>query len=244
MAGRSRKGKTEIVQATPETKARARSSMVPVRIGNRTYQAVRDPRCPVCLHPARVQIEEKILLGEGYRGIADWVSEHDVERFDGQLIQWPELTAAQISKHYNANHCPVDARVLHQLQQQYQGELDYEEMTGRVVNALAFADMTIARTQERAIRGEIEPTFREGLAAARLKAQVVQAAADGEREDRTWYYEQAFEIYFTEARNHMTDEQWERFSAAIMTNPVLRQLTERAQQTDVVEAEVVEEQPA
>jgi hypothetical protein len=234
-----------VVKTTPAVRATVRSSIVPLVIGNRTYQMVSDPRCPVCMHPGRGQIEEKILLGEGYQSIAGWASGHEAENVEGYLVDWPTLTAAQISKHFNADHCPIDAKVLHELQKQRVGEIDYTKLAGRVVDGLVLADLTVARTHERAVRGEIEPTYREGLAAAKLQADIELAAQQGDREDRSWYYEQAFEIYFTEARKHMTDEQWEHFSVAIMTNPILRQLTERAQQSgDIVDAEVLEEQQA
>ena len=219
----------------------SRSAMVQIRIGSRTYPAVRDPRCPVCLHPGRVQIEEKLLFNETYKAIAEWAADVDHEDIDGTIVAWPVLSPAQLTRHFKSGHCPIDARVLHDLTEARNGEMatGYETMSGRVVDHVVTLQSVLSRGQERLVRGEIEPGVKETISAAKALAALEVAAAQTEQQDRSWFYESAMKIYFDEAQKIMNPEQWTRFSMALQTNPVLRQLTERAQQTEIVDAEVV-----
>lgn len=236
--------KSTVAVAEKAALQQARTSMVNVTIGRRVYPVKRDPRCVVCMHPGCGQIEERILFNEGYRSIAEWASDHDAERYDGELVAWPQIEAKDIARHYRAGHCPIDARVLHELQAQRSGEVDYEQLAGRVVDYAVFAQQTVARTHERAVRGEIEPTFKEGLAAGKLLADIQRADRDTEAQDTSWAMEEAFAVYFETAKMIMSEDQWEQFSVRLTQNPTLQGLIERVQNPDaIVDAEIVEDTP-
>lgn len=215
-------------EATPV----ARGSIMKLKIGERLVDVVKDRSCLVCMHPARAQIEERILYNDGYQAISDWVSDVGYERIDGVRVEWPAITAKQITSHYKRNHCPVGARVMKQLHEEANGKLidDYERMTTRVVDSLVFTRLIVNEGQERLVRGEYKITAKEALAAARLDLQVQQNAQMLNQVDRSQYYERAFQIFVLTAEKIMDPEQWQAFSIAIRNNADLKALIEKANQ--------------
>jgi hypothetical protein len=115
-----------------------------------------------------------------YVSIAAWVSDLDVITIEGVEVRWPPLTTTQLSHHFNSNHCPVDARVLKELSEQRAQQLgvDYSELTGPFIDYLVYTKMIVAQGQQRLARGEIKPTMRDTLTAARLLADIETAAEE------------------------------------------------------------------
>lgn len=219
--------------------------MVTVQIGNRTYPVVRSPKCKICTHPARVQIEEKLLLGEQYGQIVSFVSGRSYAEVDGTRIDWPEITNRQIMNHYNHGHCPVDTGLLKQFTQEREQELGirYDETVGRVVDEVIVAKLVLARGQERLAKGEIEPTVKETLVAAKL-IHDINAGQSADEADQTSAYVAAFEVYFTVAKEVMSPEQFRDFGARLYSNPILRELAAKMQDdSDIQDAEIVETTP-
>lgn len=231
------RGRRRVASVVPATEG-ARGSIVSVTVGSRSLPAVLDNSCPVCTHPARPLIEERLLFNDPYPVIAEWVSNKEASRDDGVIITWPRLSAWQIAGHYANDHCPVDTKVLHQLtQQRLSGtEADYDNSHQRIVDHVVTLAQVAAVGQERLARGEIQPTIAETINAAKTVAQIDIATRQVEQVDHTGDYEQAMEVYFNAAKQVMTEEQWRRFGSLLATNPVLRQLT-----GDVEDAELVEE---
>lgn len=233
----------KLVVNDPTALDRVRSSMVSLRIGGRSYPAVRSPRCKVCTHPARVLIEERLLYNDPYPAVVQWVSEHEYEEIDGQVIVWPSLTVAQLGAHFRSGHCPIDTQVLHSLTEQRAEELgaDYEQSVSRIVDHVTMLKQIAVRGSERLVRGEIEPGIKETISAAKALAAIEIAGRQEEQQDNASLYEQAMEVYFTTARQIMNPEQWQQFGLALSKHPVLRRLAEQQDTNSVMDAEIVSE---
>jgi hypothetical protein len=214
--------------------------MVQVQIGERTYPAHYSARCPVCNHPGRGLIEERILTNDSYVSIAAWVSDVDTVTIEGIEVRWPPLTTTQLSHHFNSNHCPVDARVLKELSEQRAEQLgvDYNELTGPFVDHLVYAKMVLLQGQQRLARGEIKATMRDTLAAARLLADIESAAEGEDGMDQLQAYADAMEQYFLTVQRIVSPEQWQQIGTALEANPVLKQI---AAGLEIQDAEIVEE---
>jgi hypothetical protein len=230
------KRKTSVVPATEAV----RGSVVSITVGNRHLPAVVDNTCPVCTHPARPLIEERLLYNDPYPAIAEWVSGRKAETIDGLTIRWPQLSAWQIAGHYANDHCPVDVKVLHQLtQQRLSGtEADYDNSTTRIVDHVVTLSQIAQIGQERLARGELKPNLKETISAAKAVAALDLAAKAAEQVDNSAAYEQAMEVYFSAAKQIMTPTQWHDFGMLLAANPVLQRLTG----ADVQDAEVIEEE--
>lgn len=218
-----------------------RSSMINVQIGERVYPAVRNPRCKICTHPGRAQIEEQLLLNTQYPEIVRLVSGREYVEVDGVRIDWPEISAQQLGNHYNRGHCPIDTNLLAQLTEERERELgiNYADTTGRVVDQVIFSKLVLAQSQERLVRGEVKPTLKEGLAAAKLLSDI-QTDKTQDEVDRLGAYVEAMEIYFQAVQHIMTPDQWSQLAAMLNTNPTLREIAQRLQEEEQIDdAEVI-----
>lgn len=211
-----------------------RTGRTSIRIGNRVYPAIRSNRCRVCLHPARPEIEEKLLFNEPYRRIAEWVS-HQVQA-DGST--WEPISAKQLTSHFDKGHCPVDTQLLHEVAEEL-GH-DYTTATGRMVSHVLLAKQTVALAQEALVRGEIKPTLAEGLKAGQLLAAIEASSRQLDQQDRLLLMEQAMMAYFNEAQKVMSAEQWQRFGQALAVSPVLAEIENKMASLDAVDAEFEE----
>lgn len=202
----------------------------PVRIEKKTYNLPQDSTCAVCMHPARVKIEVEILLGTFYNTIEKMFSNKEYVSVTGDIEHWPKVTRKQVSAHYNADHSPLDAYLMKDLQDQAAEEqgIEYAEFGSRVVNELVFARLVISEVQKDILTGKQKPTVREGIAASRIVQVSQQAAAGGDEPiSQTWYYEQAFEVFMDEARKIMSQANWLSFTKTLGEHPVLRTLIEQ-----------------
>jgi len=218
-----------------------RSSMVNIKVGDRTIPAYRSNKCKVCMHPARPLIEERLLMNDTYPSVAEWVSNHDVEEIDGTLVEWPPLNVTQLFKHYNNGHCPIDTQVLHELSKQRMDELglDYEDSVGRVVDHVVAAKLILAKGQERLARGEIAPDVKDTLSAAKLLHDIEGGIDAGEQSEMIAAWQQAMEVFFVTVQRHVTSTAWQAIGADLSMNPVLREITARIESSDIVDAEEV-----
>lgn len=219
---RSRTKKAEVEQP--------RLSFVNVRIGKRTYPLVFDPNCAVCKHPHRALIEEQILLTVQFTALARWVSDRDHETIDGDQETWPSLSPEQISFHFNDDHSPLDAKTVRDLMGQQVDLDEYARVGTRLINGVAFAHRVIGRVEERMVRGELEPTFKDATAMARLTTAVELAKVQAEHEDgpdQSWFVEQSFDRFFHHAKRIMSEEQHSEFMNVLRADPILRDLYER-----------------
>lgn len=213
------------------------ASVVRVKIGNRIVDARKIKSCLTCNHPARMAIEELLLHGESYQSIVRRYSgvEYTVA---GRKQILPKFDYQALRAHYKNGHMPLEAAVVRDLIEKRATEVgsNYEEMGERFVDRVLFAQMVVAKGQQRLVAGEIQPDVKETLAAAKF-LQDVEDASKGAEGTEVWA--QAMEVYFTVARQVMNDETWGRFVTLLDSNAILRGIAKRLN-NDVLEAELVE----
>lgn len=214
-----------------------RQSMVQVRIGSRTYDAVYQTNCHTCTHPARMLIEEKILQNFSFRAIAEQYSEKMIEGEGGRPISLPRIGHMSIYNHFHNGHMPLEAATLRKMAERRARQIghQYEEAVEQFVDHMVLAEATIARVYDRMVKGEIEPEVRDGLAAAKLMADV-EAEHSAGLDSEAW--SEAMSVYFETARHHMDEQTWARFTADLQVNPILRALERRLNPGMTVDGDV------
>jgi hypothetical protein len=221
-------------------------SLVQVRIGGRTYDAVYHNGCLTCTHPARKEIEEQIILGTSYRRVATMYSETEWTQPDGTKITLPKVSWDNLFHHFKNEHLPVQAAVYREILDKRAAELSehYEEQTARLVDGYSFAQQVLARTQEGLATGTLQPDIKDGLAAAKLIKEMEQVGNGASADAEAWG--QAMAVYFETARKFMPDDMWQNFTQALMANPILQAIQNRRSalesNQDYEDGEVVHEE--
>jgi hypothetical protein len=211
----------------PQHSARdLRRSMVQVQIGQRVYDAVYISSCRTCTSPARMLIEEKILQNFSFRAIAEQFSETVVEGENGHPQTLPRITHQSIYGHFHNGHMPLEAATLRRLAEKRARSIgaDYEAQAEQFVDHVVLAEATVARVYERMAKGEIEPEVKDGLAAAKMIAEIEATTSKG-LDAEAW--SDAMQVYFETAQQFMDPTTWGRFTRALSVNPILRALEKR-----------------
>lgn len=228
---------TEVAKTHP-------GSMVQVRIGNHTYDAVYVSSCHTCTHPARMLIEERIIQGHSYRGIAEFFSEREIEVEEGRKQLMPRIGYMSIRNHFVAGHMPLEAATLRRLSERRAQQLGVaiEEGVDKLVDQYTLAEAVVHRTYDRLVTGEIEPEVRDGLVAAKFLQDVEERQLGG-FDSEAW--SQAMTVYFETARALMPEGMWTQFTQALANDPILRAIEQRLNPADpdddnVLDAEVVQ----
>jgi hypothetical protein len=223
----------------------ARSALIRVKIGGREYDAARNPQCDTCTHPARIEIEKRLLSGHSYREIARHYSgtEYTV---GSETRVFPKVGFMSIRNHFKQGHMPVEAAALRQILDERSAALSehYEEETARIVDGYGFAQQVVRRAQEDLVSGSLRPTIQDGLAAAKLVAEM-EAASGGQIEGEIWA--EAMTRYFEIVRACVPDEIWEGIGQALIVDPVLKSIQRRIEggEPEPIDAEFTEgEEPA
>jgi hypothetical protein len=220
------------------------SSLVQVRVGSRDYSAKRIPNCATCQHPARMQIETMLVEGHPYAAIAETFS--DVEYKVGRQTKiLPRVDWTSIRTHYRNRHMPVDAKAVRDISEQRLRELGQhaDELEDRVIDSYMTARLVMSKGFDRLAKGEMEPSVRETLAAAKLLEEF-DIARQGVDSGDVNAWQEAMTVYFSEAQRLMPPEMWTEFARRLNANPQLRSLAARQNDEDeeYMEAEVVEQE--
>lgn len=227
--------------SSPERPDPGRTSLVQVEIGGRRYDARYSRSCKCCTHPARMAIEQRLVEGSPYPQIAREFSEVEY-RAGGRDMLLPKISWGSIRDHYLHGHMPVNAAAVVELARQRAEELgkDYESMTARIVDQFLVARTVLTKGHEAIANGTLQPDVKDTLAAAKLLQDFEQASklnVDAEA------WTEAFEIYFTTARQIMSDEDWAKFARRLSINPILKTLAAKIAnqgEQETLDAEVVE----
>lgn len=223
-----------------------RSALIRVKIGNREYDAARNPQCDTCTHPARIEIEKRLLSGHSYREISRHYSETEYA-VGGETRVFPKVGFMSIRNHFQQGHMPVEAAALRQILDQRSAALSehYDEETARIVDGHGFAQQVLRRAQEELVVGNLKPSVQDGLAAAKLIAEM-EAAAGGQVDGEIWA--EAMTRYFEIVRANVPDDLWEAIGIAMMNDLVLKSIQRRiegAGEPEPLDAEFTEgEEPA
>lgn len=217
-----------------------RNSLVQVKIGNRVYDAIREPRCHTCNHPARMEIETMIVENYAFRVIAERFSEVEHTDSSGDVEVFPELSMQSVQNHYKQGHIPLEAAVLRRLAEKRAEELGVhlDQLSGRFVDHHVYSQAVLERAHQRVVNGEVDVEVKDGLAAAKFLAES-ERVAGGDLNAEAW--SQAMEIYFLTAREIMSPTQWHQFTQALRTNDVLNGLINRINSDErAIEASTVD----
>src|SRR5262245_38488881 len=133
-------------------------SLASVEVGDREYPMVTESRCKTCAHPLRLEIEKALAEGNVY------------SRILREIVPDGSLTERNLRDHLANQHMPVAAKAVRQViaEQTEQALTALTPMVENLVGHLAFAQQVVDRVQQRLAAGEIEPSIRDGIAAAKL----------------------------------------------------------------------------
>jgi hypothetical protein len=221
-----------------------RSSLVKVEIGGKTYDAAQIKQCHTCMHPARKEIEQRVLSGHSYRDIAQHYSgtEYSV---GGEPRAFPELEWMSIYTHFKRGHMPVEAAALRQIMDNRAEELGehYEAETALLVDGYSFSRQVLQKTQEGLLAGDIKPSVSDGINAARLLREM-DTDAGGNVDTEVW--SQAMTRYFEVAQKIMPQDMWDRFAQALAVDPILLAIQKRLEAVadEPLDAEIVDDEGA
>lgn len=195
----------------------AGTSVVTYRFGGREYPLKTVTRCATCMSPYRFEIEEAIVSGRVYKRIEEMVAGYG-EEF--------RISSRGIADHYYNGHMPLDltnTRSIIEDRAEKVGKRIEDESTS-LVDGITLMETVVAKTFEAIVKGEVSPGVREGLAAAKMLADIGEydtASADQQA------YVEAFMVYQEEAEKIMGAEAFRAFGAALAANPVLNALLAR-----------------
>ncbi len=179
----------------------------------RTFPAISRSTCRTCQSNLRQTIERELVAGRSYSTIAAGLP-------DGAC-----LSARNIADHYRNGHLPLDSEQVQRLaaeQANERGEVAGVQVQ-EAADHLSLARLIVERTQERLLTGELQPTTRDGVAAARLLADLAPGQLQGFGTDEA----SAVIRFFESARAAMRPDQWQTFLGQIREDPVLNALRQR-----------------
>lgn len=212
----------------------AYDSVVNIKIGNREYPAIRNIRCGVCMHPARFEIEARIMQSYTYASTVRWLLEQRKARgVDGFEEEWPSLSVEQLKAHIKKGHCPLDSEMVQALAERRAEELgfDLENGSGQFVDHVIASDIILSRAMEAILKGEAKPDVKDALAAAKLKAELENNAKS---KVSTEQYQELFVAYFRVVQAIVDEQQWAKIMQAVANHPVV-QAFQASQQRRAIE---------
>ena len=223
-------------------KVPARGSIVQIKVGTHTYDAVYVSSCHTCTHPARMHIEEMLLQNYAYRAIASKYSGRDIE-FEGAIEKMPSVSYNSIRSHYLQGHMPMESTTIRRLAERRARQIGsrYEEKAEQFVDHYLLAETVVHKAYTGLVGGSIDIDLKDGLAAAKF-LQEIEASSNGGLDSEAW--SAAMTVYFETAQQIMPPEMWVEFTEALGKNPILRALQRsmdpNSDQDEVLDAELVE----
>lgn len=194
-------------------KTAATGSLATVKVADREYPLVNARLCRLCQYPKRRAVEEAVVAGGTWSQVAR------------SLDPDAGLTARNIRDHFENGHLPIQEEAVQRLadeQAQERGNL-VERAVTPVVSHLALCQAIVGRVSQRIAQSDVEPTIRDGVAAAGVLARFEPPA---EAVDENTYL-QAFILIQEEAHKIMGDAMYGRFAQALNGNTALADLARR-----------------
>ncbi len=181
-------------------------------IGERVHRLPRIAQCRVCRSHLRAQVEAGLVDGVSYRAIVDGLP-------DGTL------SARNVGEHFKRGHLPVEDEVHSRLRKDRSRQAGQLIQRGveRKIDELSLAHAVVERAADRLASGELEPTMREAIAAARLLERYdrVRSERDDLRRGRD-DAQRALSGILSLAKPLMAVESWSRLGRQVEEDAVLR----------------------
>jgi hypothetical protein len=153
----------------------------------------------------------------------------------------PKITTNSVVTHFQRGHMPAQGEAMRRIVERRAekiGAAQFEDQVNQIVDHHTFAEQVLHKTQERLIRGEIEPDVKDGMVAAKFLADV-ESAQQGSLDAEAW--SDAMQRYFEVAQAIMPPDMWEHFTKTLATDPILLAISNRlAGRTETVDAEIVD----
>lgn len=198
-----------------ETKADGQAVMM-TRTGGRDYEAKIVANCRLCNSPYRTEVENALLKSYSYVSI------------ERALPEDAKISWKNIRNHYKNGHMPIEEsmkRALIESDAQDRG-LDVEAYEQALANHVTLAKLGVQKTMDRMMSGEIKPDISDGIAFARLLAQVESQAGTDTGFDVTTLTA-GFAVYMEAMSQVCTREQMDEIVGRINSNPVMASLLRR-----------------
>lgn len=212
---------TNVVYPRPE-------SVAMISVGGENFPMRSSATCHTCQSPHRMFIENQLVRGRGYAAIAREIA----EMTPGPL---PHPTARTLADHVKNGHLPSPALTRRRIIENRAQEIGVNILgEDDLIDHVSFARLTLQRTQERILKGEIDPSVADGLNAAKFLHQVEATSPEGYDHES---YEVAFRIFFETAQNYMSGADFQAFTGALSRDPILQALAAK-QSGQTVEGEV------
>lgn len=203
-----------------------RNSIVRVQVGRRTFDAKFVPTCHTCMHPARMEIEMRLVNACTFTSIAAEFSEVEWTKGDGSVQVLPRLTPESVRNHFRAGHMPLTTATVREIVEERSRQLGaaYQDGLTLAVDQVTAAKVILQQGFERIVSGEEAVGVRDTLAAAKL-IQDIEDRAGEQATSEAW--SEAMMIYFQTAQELMPPQMWASFAERLQTNPILHALSER-----------------
>jgi hypothetical protein len=161
--------------------------------------------CRVCRSPARRAVEVALAEGRSYAEIAGVVPDS-------------RLSPRNIAEHYRRGHLPLDSDEVREIVAERALDNGSIVQVGidRQAEALRLAQAVVRRTWEGVAAGEIEPTFKDGIAAARLLMKYDAVAFERSRlREQVKRSHRAVSTLLRLTKDIVTAEQWSALGRAV-----------------------------
>lgn len=207
----------------------APAALVMTRVGGRDYPLVSVQNCKTCQSPYRAWIEQYIVQGMTYGGIAKMLT--DTQEYGGPLGH-PDKE--RIANHVQQGHFAlplVAQRALIERRAKDVGK-NLEDAAEQLVDYVTANELLIQRGVEALQAGEIEVDATALLGA--IKAQhAIEQTLGASVDQETWV--SATMAMIEDARMVMSPQQWDEFTARLEVNPVILAIAHRSEEATVIE---------
>lgn len=189
------------------------ASLASVEVGGREYAMVTQPRCKLCCHALRREVEQAIAEGRAYSRIVE------------DIVTDGSLNERNLRDHMTNQHMPVVAKAVRRVvsEQAEQSLAAVFPMVDSLAGHLTFAQAVVARVQERLEAGDIEPSIRDGVAAAKLLATAHSVAGGEGVEEWRMVYMETLDM----VQKVMNPDDWAEFSRRMHQWQRQREVTKR-----------------
>jgi hypothetical protein len=188
------------------------------KVGGRMFPLIHVPKCKVCSSDRRFDIEHGVMRGDSYAALArEYGASTDHEK---------PISDRNIADHVKAGHFPRDLAVMRALVDQRAEQMgkDLDDWSDTLVDHVTLANVTIQRTFQRLMSGQIEPELADGAKMAEFLLKY-EAIIGAPTDQEVW--QRSFEVMYSAMAEIMSPEQMIRFKE--LAGPKVKAIFEQAE---------------
>lgn len=174
-------------------------------LGGREYDLVTVSTCHTCTSEYRFEIEDNLLRSYGYKRILD------------SLPEGHGLSVGSLTNHFQ-KHMPVQQSVRRAAMEAHARDrgLDVDSFEGALANHITLSKLVVQEVVEGLMEGRLNPDLKDGVAFARLLAQVQKSE---ETEEAMEDLQTAWSIFWEEAAQVIDPQHLQILGERINSNP-------------------------